>query len=161
MLTPTLPTPPPHRTPFWVNFLLSMVILLFVGGTALVGLWWLSPPPAFVASTSQTTSAPVSSGPAFDPTASAALVVMADAMSTAVAPTVTPLPPTPTYAVTTQVPAVVCGPWARIGEVCEMPRAPAPTATAIPECPVAPRQECVWRGSLTPQPPVSGPGSPT
>lgn len=148
MLT-SIPEPPPTpRMPRWAAVLLGgLLIVIVIGGWILAQPLW-SPLPIDAASTSPSTSAPVSSGPAFDPTASAALVQIAEAFSTSVAPTATPLPPTPTYALATSIPAVICGPWARIGETCAMPPAPRPTSTPLADCPVAPKLECIWRGTL-------------
>lgn len=161
-MLPSTPQPPPKQaTPIWAVILLFLLVLVIAAGTgALARSLWILPPIDAV-STSPPSSAPVSSGPAFDPTASAALVQIAQAFSTSVAPTVTPLPPTPTFAVSTQIPAEVCGPWLSLGTQCQMPPAPKPSPTPLPDCPVAPQLDCIWRGSLTPQPTPDQPWSPT
>ena len=148
MLPPT-PNPPPRTPPpAWAVILLWTLTLALLGGIGVLVRSQWTPLPIDDASTSPPSSAPRSSGPAFDPTASAALVQIAAAFSTSVAPTVTPLPPTPTYALSTAIPPETCGPWLPLGSQCQMPPAPAPTATPIPDCPVAPKLECIWRGSL-------------
>lgn len=149
MLPPT-PNPPPRTpAPAWAVILLWTLTLALLGGTGvLVRAQW-TPLLIDVASTSRPARALVSSGPAFDPTASAALVQIAQAFSTSVAPTPTPLPPTPTYTYPTAIPPVICGAaWLRIGEVCQMPPAPLPSPTPLADCPAAPKLECIWRGSL-------------
>lgn len=147
--------PPPHRTPGWVMILLFGLALAIASGVGELARQLSRPLPTVVASTSPSLSAPGSSAPAFDPTASAALAHIAAAFSTSVAPTVTPLPPTPTYAVATMIPDVICGSWVRVGETCVMPPAPLPTSTPLADCPVAPKLECIWRGTLgTPAPPA-------
>lgn len=160
MLPPTPQPTPPRQIPDWAKTMLGgLLVLISFGCWVLASTWW-NPPPIDDASTSRPTSAPVSSGPAFDPTASAALVQIAEAFSTSVAPTVTPLPPTPTYTLPTAIPATLCGTWVPIGSVCEQPLAPKPSPTPIPDCPVAPRDLCVWRGVLgTPLPGINA-GSP-
>jgi hypothetical protein len=134
--------------PTWKVILLFGLALLIATGVGEVVRGWWSQPPIDAASVSRPTSVSVSSGPAYDATASAALVELAHAVSTSVAPTATSLPPTPTYAVATEIPPVICGPWATLNRPCEMPPALAPTSTPLPDCPVAPRFECIWRGSL-------------
>ena len=148
MLPPTPEPPPRSKAPTWAVILLFAALLVAAWGCGTMARdQWLLPP-IDAASTSRPASAPVSSGPAFDPTASAALVQIAQAFSTSVAPTATPLPPTPTYALSTAIPPETCGPWLPLGSQCQMPPALAPTATPIPDCPVAPKLECIWRGSL-------------
>lgn len=162
MLPPPTQPPPRNQAPTWAVILLFAALLVLMGGIgALVRSQWMLPP-IDVVSTSRPTSAAGSSGPAYDATRSAseatqaaALQQLAAAFSTSVAPTPTPLPPTPTYQWSTAIPAVICGPWVSLGQTCEMPPAPAPTSTPIADCPVAPRLECVWRGSL------GSPGVPT
>jgi hypothetical protein len=165
MLSPTPPPPSPQQRPPWVAVLLFGLLLVIANtlGGLVRPLW--SPLPIDAASTPPTTSASVSSGPAFDATASAALVEMAHALSTSVAPTATPSPtatPRPTYAVATAIPNVVCGTWVPMGSVCEMPLPPKPSPTPMLDCPVEPREMCVWRGTLgLPVPtPVSAAGAP-
>lgn len=145
------PSPTPQRSerpPARSVSLLGLLGFLISFGLGLLVFWWWTPLPIDDASTSPPSSAPRSSGPAFDATASAALVQIAAAFSTSVAPTVTPMPPTPTYALSTAIPPETCGPWLPLGSQCQMPPALAPTATPIPDCPVAPKLDCIWRGSL-------------
>lgn len=148
MLPPPPESPPQRQMPTWAAFWLGGLLVMI--GVGVGHLFWplLNQAPIDAASTSRPTGANGYSGPAFDPTASAALVELAHAFSTSVAPTATPLPPTPTYAVATQIPPVICGPWVPFGARCEMPPAPLPTSTPISDCPVAPKLECVWRGTL-------------
>lgn len=161
-MLPPPPQPPPMRqVPTWVAMWLGGILVMIGVGISVLVWPFTTPRPIDAASTSRPSSASDSSGPAFDPTASAALAQIAAAFSTSVAPTPTPLPPTPTYAVATEIPPVLCGTWARIGESCQMPPAPAPTATPLSDCPVAPRLDCIWRGSLTPQPTPDQPWAPT
>ena len=113
-----------------------MLVIAAGVGVLARSLWIL--PPIDAVSTSPPSSAPVSSGPAFDPTASAALVEMAQACSTSVAPTVTLLLSTSTYAIGSEIPAETYGPWLPIGTQCQLPPAPRPPATPLPDCAVAP-----------------------
>ena len=170
MLSPTPEPPPKPATPAWAGILLFLLVLVIAAGTGVLArsLWIL--PPIDAASTSPPSSVSVSSGRVYEATASAADATMAASLSTLVAPTSTPLPtpqPTATYAVSTVIPPVICGSWARIGEACEMPPAPKPTSTPLPDCPVAPKLSCIWRGSLgspvvpTPAVNVGSPWSPT
>ena len=160
MLPPTPQPPPTHRTPAWAVVLLCGLGLLIAGtaGELVRSLWTL--PQIDAASTSLPPSASAPSSPAYDATASAALAQLAVAFSTSVAPTMTAVPPTATYAVATAIPNTVCGTWVPLGHICEQPLPPKPSPTAIPDCPVAPRELCVWRGSLgEPVTPVNA-GSP-
>lgn len=147
MLSPTPPPPPKPAMPTWAVILLFLTVLVIAAGTGMLArsLWIL--PPIDAVSTSPPSSAPVSSGPAFDPTASAALVEMAQAFSTSVAPTVTPLPPTPTRMTPTEVPPLLCGYGTKAGDVCEWPAAPYTPTPTPPTCvtPI-PKTECVWKG---------------
>lgn len=155
MLPPTPEPPPRNQAPTWAMVLLWAVLLGLLGGIgALARSQWMLPP-IDAASVSRPSSAGSSSGLAFDATRSAAeatsaaaLVQIAEAFSTSVAPTVTPLPPTPTYTLSTAIPPETCGPWLPLGTQCQMPPAPAPTATPLADCPVAPNISCIWRGSL-------------
>lgn len=156
MLPPTPQPPPKSPTPNWAVMLLFLIVLVIAAGTGVLArsLWIM--PPIDAASPSPPIRAPVSSGPAFDPTASAALVELAHALSTWVAPTSTPLPPTPTYTLSTPIPNTICGTWVPLNAICEQPLPPKPSPTAVPDCPVAPRELCRWRGVLgTPLPRVN------
>ncbi len=164
MLPPSPQPPPKPATPAWVVILLFLIVLVIAAGVGVLArsLWIL--PPIDAVSISPPSSAPVSSGPAFDPTASAALVEMAYALSTSVAPTPTLLPtatPEPTYAIATAIPNVLCGTWVPLGQVCEWPLPAKPSPIPIPDCPADPRELCVWRGSLTPLPTPDHPWAPT
>lgn len=54
--------------------------------------------------------------------------------------------PQPRTSPVTRTPTVVCGPWVKQGEVCEMEKAPRPTPTPLSTCPVLPEEECIWTG---------------
>lgn len=166
MLPPPTPQPPPKSpTPTWAVILLFLIVLVIAAGTGVLARSQWILPPIDAASTSPPSSASVSSGRVYEATASAADATMAASLSTLVAPTSTPLPtptPEPTYAVATTIPDVICGSaWVNMGEVCVMPPAPKPTPTPIPPCPTVPGLECIWNGSLTPQPTPDQPWSPT
>ncbi len=66
--------------------------------------------------------------------------------------------PTPTYAMSTKPPEVICGSWTRPGEVCDMPRF-QPTPTPLPKCPTIEGRSCIATGKpesswSTPKPTV-------
>jgi hypothetical protein len=71
-------------------------------------------------------------------------------------PAATPMP-TPTYAMSTAVPPVICGPWLTKGQTCEMSKLPDPTPTPLSACPVAPQATCVWTGRAEDASPVAPP----
>ena len=52
--------------------------------------------------------------------------------------------PTPTYAMSTETPPLVCGPWVDRGVACTMPAAPTPQPTPLPQCPTVEHEDCVW-----------------
>lgn len=148
MLPPTPEPPPTRQMPTWAVVLLVGLLVVIAGtmGEAARSLW--TSPPTDAASVSRPTSAPDSSGPAYDATASAALAQLAAAFSTSVAPTMTPEPPTPTptYAVATAIPPVLCGAaWVNEGEICEWPKATATPSPTPPPCLTPmPGEECRW-----------------
>lgn len=75
------------------------------------------------------------------------VIQMAVAMATYYAPTPTPTP-WPTHPPTTPDLTIFCGQGSRVGEICEWPPDPLPTATPHPTCVTpAPGNECRWLGT--------------
>lgn len=121
------------------------IVLLALGLAWL--LWVLRTEPTAVTD-SMPTPAPASLPTVSAATYPAEMLRMAEAITTALAPTPEP---TPTYAAPpTPDPVLVCGPWVTVGEVCTMPRAPRPTPTPLPDCPAAEQDQCVWQGTPLP-----------
>lgn len=76
------------------------------------------------------------------------MIVMAEAISTSLAPTPEPTPtPRPTAVMTPAGVAMVCGPGVAEGGVCTMPTLSPPSPTPLPMCPTTPGFDCIWMGS--------------
>lgn len=124
----------------------------------IVGLWWvgqtLPRELAVLPAPSPLRSARASTDSRSSVTYPPQLLAMAAAVTTALAPSPTPEPTLEPYVTSTVPPPILCGEWVQYGTVCQMPKAPKPTPTPLPVCPVEPDEECRWMGQRGDEPPV-------
>ncbi len=90
--------------------------------------------------TAAASSAPAPSSPVVVqfPDTMVMVVVTPTAEATAIPTATYTYPPTPM--------PILCGEWVAIGDVCQWPAPPNTPTPTMPDCPVAPMSECVWRG---------------
>lgn len=121
-------------------WLIAVTVLLFRWATA----------PIAVSGTSASTAA------ARPPAAASPVVVTFPDTLILVTHTPEPtIPPTATYVMSTETPPLVCGPWVKRGQVCEMRGFLTPTPTPMSDCPVGANQLCVWRGGTDDDVPIT------
>jgi hypothetical protein len=141
-----------ERVQSWVRLAMFPLGMLLLGaGWASIHLVLAPSPPLTHA------SAPPMPADAPIPAASPIVVQFPDVLTV-----ITPIPeaspePTPTYAMATVPPAVICGNWVRPGDVCQMRDAPLPTPTPVKPCPQRPKTECVWTGDPDDATPMAPP----
>jgi hypothetical protein len=63
--------------------------------------------------------------------------------------------PTPTYAMSTKTPDLVCGEWVKRGSVCIMPPMPNTPTPVPPKCPTTEGEDCIWTGRKSDATPVA------